>query len=190
MAGYLCDLRRPSWSRSRVRVMFDWSEYLGFAQDLIGDTVTQPLGGDAKFRVAVSRAYYAAHWIARQRLETDVGRIPKDRVHDRVIELFKNSGDRTRVKVADDLSRLRRQRVEADYEGNAVIQLSTLIGSPTASSRLCGVCRCRPTGCVRPPGTLQSVEDIAQDRDTSPRPAMKTGTKNSTQTTIMLINTK
>jgi uncharacterized protein (UPF0332 family) len=74
------------------------------------------------FRTAVSRAYYAAHWSARERLKFEGSSAPKQGAHEWVINQFKNSKDRTRLAVADDLDKLRNQRVKADYKAEATIQ--------------------------------------------------------------------
>jgi uncharacterized protein (UPF0332 family) len=105
-------------------VSFNWFEFLGFAQSLIEDTVTRSHGEAAKFRAAVSRAYYAAHGTAREKLRHERYVLPKTRTHHFVIDAFRKSSDRDRIRIGDDLNTLRSERVKADYEADAIIQMA------------------------------------------------------------------
>ena len=105
---------------------FDWSEYLKLAQELAGDAANSP-NEEAKLRSSVSRAYYAAFCKARNHLrDIDGNQIPpKVNVHTYVRNQFKNSSDKSRKKIGNDLNRLRLRRNKADYE-DAVPGLSQL----------------------------------------------------------------
>lgn len=96
---------------------FDWSEYLELAQELAGEGAS-PTSEEAKLRSSVSRAYYAAFCKARNHLR-DIERqtIPKGgKVHAYVRNQFKDSTDRPRKKIGNDLDRLRLRRNKADYD--------------------------------------------------------------------------
>ncbi|MEW6139786.1 MAG: DNA-binding protein [Thermodesulfobacteriota bacterium] len=104
---------------------FNWVEFLGFAQSLIGDFDTRPHGEEAKFRAAVSRAYYAAHGMAREKLKHEGHTVPTKRAHQYVIDAFRNSRDKSRIRIADDLNVLLSKRIKADYRADAIIQVAT-----------------------------------------------------------------
>jgi len=96
---------------------FDWSEYLGLAQELAGQTVSSA-SQEAKLRAAISRAYYAAFCKARNHLR-DHGRhvIPRGgEAHAYVRDQFRNSPDRLRSQIGHNLDRLRRHRNMVDYD--------------------------------------------------------------------------
>jgi len=83
---------------------FDPLEFLTVAGALAAQS------GEAEIRTAVGRVYYALFLLARERL----GGAPSGSVHQQVIgSLRARSGYRI---VADELDRLRRLRVVADYE--------------------------------------------------------------------------
>ncbi len=100
---------------------FDWSEYLKLAQELAGDAANSP-NGEAKLRSSVSRAYYAAFCKARNHLRDIDGNQmllkdpPTVNVHTYVRNQFKNSSDKSRKKIGNDLNRLRLHRNKVDYE--------------------------------------------------------------------------
>ncbi|MBM4329401.1 MAG: DNA-binding protein [Deltaproteobacteria bacterium] len=104
---------------------FDWSEFLGFAQSLSKHSNPLPHGDEAKYRAAVSRAYYAAHHTAHERLRNEGLSLAGRNIHNQVINEFRNSRDRSRVRIGDDLDSLRGKRVKADYEADAAVQLAT-----------------------------------------------------------------
>jgi len=100
-------------------VSFDWSEFLKLARELAGLTVSPPLpSGEARFRAAISRAYYATHKTAYNFLR-DVDRdqeLPRDgEAHIYVIDQFRNSAIGGRRDVGEKLNRLRLDRNNADY---------------------------------------------------------------------------
>ena len=82
---------------------------------------TTSLKVKAKLRSSVSRAYYAAFCKARNHLrDIDGDQIlsvgpPKVNVHTYVRNQLKNSPDKSRKKVGNDLNRLRLRRNKADY---------------------------------------------------------------------------
>jgi uncharacterized protein (UPF0332 family) len=96
---------------------FDWSEYLGLAQELAGQTVS-PASQEAKLRAAISRAYYAAFCKARNHLRDHEGHaIPRGGgAHKYVRDQFKNNPDRLRSQIGHNLDRLRRHRNMVDYD--------------------------------------------------------------------------
>jgi uncharacterized protein (UPF0332 family) len=97
-------------------VTFPWDEYIRFAETIArnGASASCP---EAWFRAVVSRAYYGAFWLARLRLRQPVA---PPGVHDKVIKAY-SQGPRPTKKVGILLLRLKRQRIDADYEGSAGI---------------------------------------------------------------------
>ena len=95
---------------------FDWAEYLNVAKELVG-VATTPANQEAKFRAAISRAYYAAYVTARNYLRDQEGiLIPKTSdAHKYVSNQFKLSSDLARKSVGEKLDRLREYRRQADY---------------------------------------------------------------------------
>jgi len=96
---------------------FDWSEYLNLAQELAGQA-TGPSSQEAKWRSAISRAYYAAFCEARNHLrDKERHSIPRGvEIHRYVRNQFKKSPDRVRKEVGENLNRLRIDRNKADYD--------------------------------------------------------------------------
>lgn len=96
---------------------FDWSEYLELAQELAGERASLA-SEEAKLRSSVSRAYYAAFCKARNHLRDIEGQpIPKGgKAHAYVRDQFKDSTDRSRKKIGNNLDRLRLRRNKADYD--------------------------------------------------------------------------
>lgn len=95
---------------------FDWSEYLNVAKELAG-TATTPAKREAKFRAAISRAYYAAFIKARNYLRDKEGySIPTTSdAHGYVSQQFELSVDLVRKTLGENLVRLRIYRRQADY---------------------------------------------------------------------------
>jgi uncharacterized protein (UPF0332 family) len=94
---------------------FDWSEYLKLAQELVeGDT------NEEKQRSAISRAYYAAFCYARNYLKNYLDFKPRreENEHQAVSEKFKDYDPKNRkmIQIGNDLSRLRSDRNNADYD--------------------------------------------------------------------------
>jgi len=95
---------------------FDWSEYLGLAQQLAGKAKISATR-ESRLRSAISRAYYAAFIQARNYLrDRDGVVIPTQNTHEYVINQFLNSSDEERKKIGRQLRRLRSNRNQADYD--------------------------------------------------------------------------
>ncbi|NUO19023.1 HEPN domain-containing protein [bacterium] len=92
---------------------FDWLQYYFFAQELIGQDPLIAIGKECDNRNAISRAYYAAYNIAKNKrsIVYKNGKFS----HALVIEEFKNSSNPIEKHVGDELSRLIADRVAADY---------------------------------------------------------------------------
>lgn len=106
---------------------FDWSDYLGLAQELF--TYRASSYTEARLRTVISRAYYATFVKARNYLRYKEGvRIPsRQNPHLFVIVYFRNKPDKVRQRIADNLDLMRRYRNEADYDNN----ISSLFGKTT-----------------------------------------------------------
>lgn len=90
--------------------MFDHASYLSLAQTLLQGSK----GDDAQLRSALSRAYYSAFVIARDK--AGISSVGKDG-HKRVIDHYKfNSAD---TLICENLERLKALREKADYQPKA-----------------------------------------------------------------------
>lgn len=99
---------------------FDWTEYLGLAQQLAGLSVTSSVGAEAKGRAAISRSYYAAFCKSRNYLrDAEKKKLPKGADAHRIVKKsFISSPDTVRQSIGKNLDRLRIERNKADYEDN------------------------------------------------------------------------
>lgn len=99
---------------------FDWLHYYNLAQELAGVKPQQPVNEEAKLRAAISRAYYAAHWTARNFLKSEYNFEPRKGYEHGDIwrELYKGSPQypAEHVKIGSYLEALYDYRRKADYE--------------------------------------------------------------------------
>jgi hypothetical protein len=90
---------------------FKWAEYLKLADQLSRQT------DEASQRTAISRAYYFVFHIARQRAVKNLYRQPEDGTsHDNLWLLYKRNSSTRCKQVATLGKRLKKKRVQADYE--------------------------------------------------------------------------
>jgi hypothetical protein len=98
---------------------FDWAEYLSLAEELQGMAVSgPPVGIEAEQRASVSRAYYAAFILARNRLR-DVDLVPIPRTggaHVFVAQRYEFDPDPRRIQIGTLLGRRRSVRNNCDYD--------------------------------------------------------------------------
>ncbi len=95
---------------------FDWANYLDVAKDLCGKSNGTQLVPEAKFRCAISRAYYGAYCSARNYLRSKGISVPTNgEGHQIVRENFYNSSNKTEQQIGENLNRLRIARNKADY---------------------------------------------------------------------------
>lgn len=98
-----------------ISISFNWRSYLDLAIELEKET------NEAKLRSSISRAYYAAFCSARNYMEDkDRHKLPLDgSEHQYIIDYYSGhkgrSTNRNRTQIAQDLVRMRRERVNADY---------------------------------------------------------------------------
>ncbi len=91
---------------------FDPLHFLNLATSL---SVDEKYDIEARCRTSISRAYYAAHLISRNKLESKSSRFSKDgKAHEEVIEQMKKKNPH----IGDMLYQLRRKRNDADYKLN------------------------------------------------------------------------
>jgi hypothetical protein len=98
---------------------FDWAEYLSLAEELQGIAVSgPPVGIEAERRASVSRAYYSAFILARNRLrDVDLVSIPHTgAAHRFVAQHYTNHPDPRRTRIGALLGRLRAVRNRCDYD--------------------------------------------------------------------------
>lgn len=105
---------------------FDWSEYLFFAKETIGIPGIS-CAEEAKFRAAISRAYYAAYWKARKFVEKDASYVsPKGYYkHEEIRDYFlkRRKKDTIYNSIYLNLLRLHDLRIIADYKDTQEIIL-------------------------------------------------------------------
>jgi hypothetical protein len=108
-----------------ISIDFNWRNFLELAREL------EKENDEAKIRSSISRAYYAAYCSTRNYMENSCGRaLPFDEpTHQYVIDYFSGKkGVRAtprRLKIAQNLIRMRQKRRIADYNNNvhAVVNL-------------------------------------------------------------------
>lgn len=116
---------------------FEWTEYLGLAQELAGQSVTIQPEPEARYRTSISRAYYSAYCQARNYLRSRGIHIPPPHevnVHRYVINKFNESIDLDYQKIAKDLERLLNDRNMADYEDIWNVDISKTARSAISSA--------------------------------------------------------
>lgn len=86
---------------------FDWKDYVYLAEDLLNRTE------ESCYRSSVSRDYYGVFCIARNRKSYKSYTGPD--VHQKVINEYKNSGDKKEQDIGRILDKLRKSRNDADY---------------------------------------------------------------------------
>jgi uncharacterized protein (UPF0332 family) len=99
---------------------FRWTDYLELARELVSSEVSPQLR-EARFRTAVSRAYYAAFCSLREyasdRLGFSAANTGED--HTGLVNFLGRLGSPW-FSIAQDLSRLRKWRNRCDYEAKLV----------------------------------------------------------------------
>lgn len=114
---------------------FDWRLYIKLADELINFHRTKSLA-ESYWRSAISRAYYGVFCLSRNFLISKGIRIPRKNVHRFVIEKYKNSPDQVEKKIGVELDRLRKDRVDADYDDRKSINNSYATRSYGRSTRI------------------------------------------------------
>lgn len=99
---------------------FDWESYIQLADELIRHKRTSSLH-EAYLRSAISRSYYGVFCIARNLLIARKISVPRADTHKFVRTKYQKSLNKTEKKIGENLSRLWRERKDADYEDNAKI---------------------------------------------------------------------
>lgn len=107
-------------------MIFDWQEYLSYAEKLIEDGAppSGQLTIECKYRISVSRAYYAAYNLAadyaRECLNHTRSREGFD--HKQLADCFTSYYEATKEQIfddiAEDLKAMRDSRNSADYRAN------------------------------------------------------------------------
>ena len=119
---------------------FTWAEYLNLAADLAGLHHEQ-YSEEARYRTAVSRAYYAAFCHARDYAARHLGFVPtgKPEDHRKLREYLQNKGGKW-ISVARYLNDLRQSRNACDYlqsVNNVVRQASLAIDQARRVFKAC-----------------------------------------------------
>ncbi len=98
---------------------FNWPYYLDVAQELADQAAEAPPElQEAKYRAAISRAYYAVFCRARHHLNSIDGISEPEygNIHIHVKEAFKKNPDKSRRHIGYNLDNMRQDRNAADYE--------------------------------------------------------------------------
>jgi len=98
---------------------FDWNNFLSLAEQLaLNDD-------EASKRTAISRAYYCIFNLAYARAELSVGPRPggERSSHQWCWRQYKGTENQTCVKLGNAGDRLKRMRVEADYNPTVILRL-------------------------------------------------------------------
>lgn len=99
---------------------FDPQHFLDLATKLTNDT---NYSDEARYRTAISRAYYAAYLVGRKKLESTGYTFSKEEnTHETVVVFIRKKNP----VIGDMLSQLRKKRNHADYELNMQFNLFTL----------------------------------------------------------------
>lgn len=97
---------------------FDWRSYIQLADDLISYQRIPDIQ-EAYLRSAISRSYYGAFCIVRNLLISRGVVIPRTDTHKFVRTEYQTSPNRTEKEIGNNLHRLWRERLVADYEDRA-----------------------------------------------------------------------
>lgn len=112
--------------------MFDWQEYLSIADQLVLQQ------NEAAFRSAISRAYYATYNRAVTKLieERQITRVDPTEVgkHLTTWKIYRDSHDGKRRQIGISGDRLRKSRIDSDYDQDSEID-STLASKCVTSAR-------------------------------------------------------
>jgi uncharacterized protein (UPF0332 family) len=118
---------------------FDWDHYLDLAYLLHQDR-SLAVCDEAKWRCAISRAYYAVFGGAKCHLMyKDNQNLPKKDVHSWVIGMYRNNSSIEKKKIGKNLKQLLIDRTIADYEEytdvtSAMAQTSIILAKSTMAS--------------------------------------------------------
>lgn len=100
---------------------FDWKEYFVLAEMLLGSNDRSP-DHEARYRGAISRAYYSVHGNVCKYLKTKGVNCPKEKRHSFVLIELEKIGRKTK-NIRRDTRSLMDRRVDADYKENISITL-------------------------------------------------------------------
>ena len=103
---------------------FDWKDYIKLAEKLQEEPDKNSIE-EAYYRSIISRSYYGVFCISRIKAGLESYR-PRPRtgdpgVHEKVISYYKNSNRPEKKLVGKFLDDLRRERNDADYNGNKIV---------------------------------------------------------------------
>ena len=116
---------------------FDWEDFSTIADALCTNSDLRALG-EARYRTAISRAYYAAFHQAISFAENDTAAFTRGRTgqdHKNVQDYFQASSDRNRRRIATNLARLHDNRKMADYDDTIIGSVQSLAQSSVAVAR-------------------------------------------------------
>lgn len=118
---------------------FDWSSYIDLAQalDEQAGKETDPQKQEALFRAAISRAYYGAWCLARNRLKSEanivircqrlhISPIKCLRDHGCVVNYYQTSVHAAWLQIGQTLQNMMDSRKWADYDDSPEVRLSDL----------------------------------------------------------------
>lgn len=116
MVGQFTGYRRRAMHSLGNALNFDWEHYLTLAHHLHQDS-SFAVCDEAKWRCAMSRAYYAVFGRAKcQLVYKEHQNLPKKDVHSWVIRMYLEDESRERKKIGKNLKQLQIDRTIADYQ--------------------------------------------------------------------------
>ena len=98
---------------------FDWQQFLVYAQ-----SVDLQSASEAALRTVVSRAYYAAYWKARRRVEKQHFTVPRQNAHQEVWDRYARVKNADGTPLKEFCEALKTKRANADYEARPPIKAS------------------------------------------------------------------
>jgi uncharacterized protein (UPF0332 family) len=115
---------------------FSWREYLTLAEALI-QARTRFAPAEARYRTAISRAYYAAYCAARNHAALYEGYTPitAGRDHARVAEHYRTGRTPAHHRIAHALRRLLDDRHRADYENDIIDDVRSIARAAVQDAR-------------------------------------------------------
>jgi len=97
---------------------FDWIKYLELAECISMNVKDFP-NEEACYRASVSRAYYAAFCTTRGYIsKVDKIEFEGGDAHSKIRDYLKNSGDKLKRKIANQLNGFHFDRIKADYHND------------------------------------------------------------------------
>jgi uncharacterized protein (UPF0332 family) len=120
---------------------FDWGLYVQLAKELLNEQRKLQSTKEEYLRTVVSRSYYGIFCIARNHLISKGLSIPKVDSHNFVRNEYIHSPNPLEYQIGNNLRRLWRRRIDADYQDNAVFNITEASTAYQMAYRTIGILR-------------------------------------------------